>query len=85
MYIFIDESRNFQVAPENTRAVSCVSCLVIPEENYEAVKRDFAALKDAWGLTATEVKGRGLNENQIASVVRLLNAYESFSKQLPLI
>jgi hypothetical protein len=76
MYLFIDESRNFQVAPENTRAVSCVSCLVVPEENYEAVLRDFVALKDVWGLSATEVKGRGLDENQIASVIRLLNTYD---------
>lgn len=76
MYIFIDESRNFQVAPENSRAVSCASCLIIPEESYKDVERDFAALKDLWGLSATEVKGRGLDEKQIASVIRLLNAYD---------
>ncbi|NGZ96946.1 MAG: hypothetical protein CV089_12635 [Nitrospira sp. WS110] len=77
MYLFIDESRNFQVAPENTRAVSCASCLVIPEEIHEAVKKDFATLKNVWGISATtEVKGRELDESQIASVVRLLNAYD---------
>lgn len=76
MQIFIDESKNFLIPSEVKCAVSCVSCLVIPDEDYKAVSRAFDALKADWGVSHTEVKGRDLDEGRVASVVRMLNRYD---------
>ena len=76
MQIFIDESKNFVIPSEVKCAVSCVSCLVVPDEDYKAVSSAFDALKAEWGVIHTEVKGRDLDEGRIASVVSLLNKYD---------
>jgi hypothetical protein len=76
MQIFIDESKNFLIPSEVKCAVSCVSCLVIPDEDYQTVSSAFDALKADWGVSHTEVKGRDLDEGRIASVVRMLNGYD---------
>jgi hypothetical protein len=76
MQIFIDESKNFLIPSEVQCAVSCVSCLVIPDEDYQAVSSAFDALKADWGVSHTEVTGRDLDEGRIASVVRMLNGYD---------
>lgn len=76
MQIFIDESKNFLIPSEVKCAVSCVSALVIPDEDYQAVSKAFDALKAEWGISQDEVKGRDLNEVRIASVIRMLNQYD---------
>ena len=76
MQTFIDESKNFLIPSEKKCAVSCVSALVIPDEDYQAVSNAFEALKAEWGVSQPEIKGRDLNEGSISSVIRLLNHYD---------
>jgi hypothetical protein len=76
MHIFIDESKNFLIPSQVKCAVSCVSCLVIPDEDYQAISNAFEALKADWGVSHTEVKGKDLDEQRIDSVVRMLNRYD---------
>ena len=76
MHIFIDESKNFVIPSKVKCAVSCVSALVIADEDYPTVASAFDALKNDWGVSHNEVKGRDLDEVMIASVVRMLNKYD---------
>jgi len=50
----------------------CVSALVIPDENYGELCSQFEDLKKEWGVAA-KIKGRDLNEKEIASVIQMLN------------
>jgi hypothetical protein len=74
--IFIDESGSFVVPTTGKLSVCCVAALVIPGTNYLQIIDEFEMLKSIWGVTGTETKGRDLDENEIASVIRLLNKYD---------
>lgn len=72
MHIFIDESGNCVKPAAGRRNLACVGALVIPEATLSDLTVRFDRLKQSWGFHAAEVKGRDLNEVQIAAVIELL-------------
>jgi Protein of unknown function (DUF3800) len=71
MHIFIDESGSF-VRPQAGRNLSCVGALVVPDGRLQVLTRKFRQLVARWKLPEGEVKGRTLNEAQVAAVITLL-------------
>lgn len=76
MRIFIDESGNF--VPSATRpGVSVVGALVIPEARMARIETKYAAIRGRLPKEDGEVKGRLLNESQVADIVELLRKNEA--------
>ena len=76
MNIYIDESGGFSNPQNKPHAISCVAGLVIPERIRAAVETDYVRLRHSWGLADTEVKGRRLDEIQVAQVINLLRSHD---------
>jgi hypothetical protein len=66
MHIFIDESGTFSGAKEG--AISVVGALVVPDVFLEKLYRHYGRVRRGLPLIDGEVKGRGLNEQQVARV-----------------
>lgn len=78
MHIFIDESGNVTQG-QNADAVSVVGALVVPEVRLARVEEKYAVLRrDLPKDDKGEVKGRLLDEADVARVVSLLLKYEVF-------
>lgn len=75
MYIFIDESGNF-VVPSKPHAVSCIAALVVPEPFAATLFRKFRKAIRPWKLQAKEVKGSKLDEQQMATVFKLMRRFD---------
>ena len=76
MHIFIDESGTFAF-PQNGGESPCVlGALVIPDHKIELLYRRYARLRQSFPLESGEVKGRLLDEGQVAGVVELLRKNE---------
>ncbi|WP_447600034.1 DUF3800 domain-containing protein [Nitrospira sp. Nam80] len=76
MLIFIDESGSFVVPTHGKWSVCCVAALVIPGASYSLIIDEFETLKKEWGVIGKEIKGRDLHENEIVSMIRLLNKFD---------
>lgn len=71
MHIFIDESGTF-TRSAGKPGVSVVGALVIPGKRLAKVERKYAAMRARFTKERGEVKGRLLDEAQVASVIDLL-------------
>jgi hypothetical protein len=72
MFIYIDESGTFAAPRSQKHSYTCAGALTISERRHSAVLKSFKTLKRGWGLKCLEVKGRDLNEPQIAQVIKML-------------
>jgi hypothetical protein len=76
MHIYVDESGSF--VPSGTKAgISLVGALVIPDGRKAKIFSKYAALRSRLPKHVGEVKGRLLNEDQVAEVVELLRRNEA--------
>jgi hypothetical protein len=71
MHIFIDESGSFSVGTSKTN-ISAVGALIIADGKREFIERKYAKLRRSLPKSDGEVKGRLLNESQVARVVSML-------------
>ena len=76
MYIFIDESGSFVIPTNGKWSVCCLAALVFCDEEYPEIVKEFESLKSSWGEQEKEIKGRDLEERQIASVIQLLARHD---------
>jgi hypothetical protein len=78
VHIYIDESGIFRNPANRDNIMSCVSALVIPGSQREAIFEQFRDLLSTFPppSNSREIKGSELNEAQIAQVVELLLEYE---------
>lgn len=72
MHIYIDEGGTFQIPVGKDHLFSLVAALVIPASRESNLFYEFLRLRDVWGVSAIEVKGRELGERQISQVIDLL-------------
>jgi hypothetical protein len=75
MHIFIDESGTF-TRGQSAEAVSVVGALIVPEVRLARIEEKYAALRPNLPKEKDEVKGRLLDEGEIARVVAMLLRYE---------
>ena len=76
MHIYIDESGIFSNPTNKSNVASCVVALVIPSSKKVKLFNEFKSLTTNWKPPGEEVKGRNLNEDQVAQVVLLLQRYD---------
>src|SRR5207245_143789 len=69
MRIYMDGSGTFQVAQGRDRLFSVVVALVIPASGEADLFYRFLRLRDQWGISSVEIKGRELDETQISQVI----------------
>jgi hypothetical protein len=74
MNIYVDEAGTF-VPPKRGHLYSLVLALIIPTAREAELFYEFLRLRDVWPCQAVEIKGRTLNEEQAAQVLRLLAIY----------
>ncbi len=72
MLIFIDETGPFVIPASGSRSLCCVGALVVPERTYSALGSAYNQLKVSWTGRNDEIKGRSLNESQVAEVIECL-------------
>jgi len=73
MKIYIDESGTFKKSKDRDFSISCVGALVLPEYSEEKIFRKYQELRNHFQkISDGEIKGRSLNEPQIAKVIDLL-------------
>jgi hypothetical protein len=77
MHIYIDESGIFRKPLNKTNVASCLAALVIPSSAKVKLIKDFVELSSSWPRENGEVKGRLLDEDQIATTVELLRWYDA--------
>jgi len=75
MHIYIDESGAFSCPRQQGNYVSCVAALTIPDSDHDTLIEHFESMINPWGFANTEVKGRDLDEEQIADCLVLLSRY----------
>jgi hypothetical protein len=72
MHIFVDETGSFTGIGQSP-SISLVGALIIPDSLLDKLERKYAKLRKSFPKDEKgEVKGRLLNEQQIARVVSLL-------------
>jgi hypothetical protein len=76
MYIYIDESGVFNIPTYRKWSVSCVGALVIPESDRDEIFKGIKKWRRVWGYFEGEMKGRSLNENEIASLIEFLSGFD---------
>ena len=76
MHIFIDESGIFGNPQGRENLASVVAALVIPSTQRKTILKKFKRLTRSWFPKDHEIKGRELDEDRIASIIRLLNRYD---------
>lgn len=75
MKIFIDESGAFTAPAGGMSSISSVGTLCIPSQNYDGIVRVFTDLTKHWPKEANgEIKGKNLDEAQVAQIIPLLKA-----------
>jgi hypothetical protein len=76
MHIYIDESGIFRNPANQDNVASCVAALAVPTTKKKELFKQFKALTHGWADKNEEVKGRTLNEGQIASVIAFLQKFD---------
>ena len=72
MYIYIDEAGPFACCSPVRSSISCIGALVVPESVHKSFLNAFSRLRKGWGLSAGEIKGRNLSEEQFDQVIRVI-------------
>ena len=76
MNIFVDEAGIFVIPQKDKSTVSCVGALVLPESSTTEIFNCFEKLKESWGVRIGEIKGNQLNEDEVSSLINLLDKYD---------
>jgi hypothetical protein len=76
MHIYIDESGIFRNPANLDNVVSCIAALAVPTTKKKELFNQFKKLTYSWRDENGEVKGRSLDEEQIASVIALLQKFD---------
>ena len=76
MRIYIDEGGNFQIPCGRDYLFSVVAALVIPDAKEASVFYEFMRMRDDWGIPASEIKGRELDEARFAQIIQTLNSHD---------
>ena len=76
MHIYIDESGTFAIPTVAKRSVSCVVALVLPSSEHGEILGEFDRIRSRWLPRAQEIKGRQLNEAQVAEVIAFLRRWD---------
>ena len=76
MHIYIDESGIFSNPNSKPNVASVVVALTVPSTYKVKLFREFSKLSEGLPTKDGEVKGRLLDEAQVASVVSLLAKYD---------
>jgi hypothetical protein len=76
MNIYVDEAGAFTIPQNRRHLLCCVAGLMVPSGQQEDLFYRFLRLRDSWGNTSVEMKGRTLDETQFAAVAQLLNRYD---------
>jgi hypothetical protein len=77
MHIYIDESGNFLLPKGKKFKTSCVAALVLPSSKKDEIFNGFQKICSSWGHQPNiEIKGRRLNESQIAETISYLNKFD---------
>jgi Protein of unknown function (DUF3800) len=75
MHIYIDESGIFRNPANADNVASCIAALAVPTTKKKELFNQFKRLTHGWGDNG-EVKGKSLDEAQIASVIALLQKFD---------
>lgn len=75
MHIFIDESGSFSGIGGDA-SISVVGALIVPESKWDKLRKAYARIRPRLPQDKGEVKGRMLNEEQVAEVIQLLRRFE---------
>lgn len=76
MHIYIDESGIFTHPSNKPHAVSCIGALALPTSKKKDIFREFQRLSYNWAKENGEVKGKLLQETEIASLTALLKKHD---------
>lgn len=76
MNIYVDEAGSFVVPGNKANSISCVGALIIPESLEADIFASFQQIKIDLGFGTEEIKGRCLNESQIAEIISFLRRYD---------
>jgi hypothetical protein len=76
MHIYIDESGIFRNPANKTNIASCVAALAVPTTKKKELFKKFKDLTVRWRDSNGEVKGKNLDEDQIAMVIALLKKFD---------
>jgi hypothetical protein len=76
MHTFIDESGIFSNPSNKTNIASVVAALSVPTTRKKELFRRFKELTTNWTDENGEVKGKNLDEEQIATIVSLLQKFD---------
>jgi|SRR5215467_4584806 len=81
MHIFIDETGSFTGIGKSP-SISLVGALIVPDSRLASLEKKYRKLRKSFPKDDKgEVKGRLLNEQQIARVVPLLFEHSALSRQ----
>jgi hypothetical protein len=72
MHVYIDESGSFVRSESDATGVCLVGALTLPESRLQWIEKKYAKIRPGLPKEKGEVKGRLLNEDQVARVVDLL-------------
>ena len=76
MHIYFDESGIFSNPHNKPNIASVVAALVIPSNTKVKLFKEFTALSARWQHSEGELKGKLLNETEIAATTTLLQKYD---------
>lgn len=76
MHIYIDESGSFASSDKPNSGISCIGALVIPDNRVSRIILEFELLSKRITKDKGEVKGRLLQEAEIAKVIKMLSKFE---------
>ena len=76
MRIYIDESGTFQIRRGRGYFLSVVAAPVIPAVKVASLFYEFMRMRNEWGISAIEIKGREPGEAQFVQVIEILNSHD---------
>lgn len=77
MHIYIDESGIFRKPADKDNVASCLAALVIPSSTKVKLINEYLEISAEWPREKGEIKGRLLDEDQIAEIAALLQRYDA--------
>ncbi len=76
MRIYIDEGGNFQIVSGRDFLLSVVAALIIPAVKEASLFYELMRMRDDWGISLIEIKGRELDEAQFAQVIKIMTLHD---------
>jgi hypothetical protein len=75
VHIFIDEAGSFSGVGGDA-SISVVGALIVPESKWDKLQKAYVRVRPRLPQDKGEVKGRMLNEEQVAEVIHLIRRFE---------